>query len=111
MWGIYDKDSEPWAIVHSGASSHGGWSDSDLTDTGRFVKAYLLKEAGGGPAPSPPTPAPTPGTKTCSARGGCSCDCAWANPNTCHNDDGSCCWACCCSSQLLLGTASDGIIV
>lgn len=49
MWGIYDNDGEPWAIVHKGASSHGGWSDSQLTDTGRFAKAYLLHEAGAGP--------------------------------------------------------------
>jgi endoglucanase len=110
MWGIYDKDSEPWAIVHSGVSGQGGWSESDLTDTGRFAKAYLLQEAGFGPSPSPPTPAPTPGTKTCSARGGCTCDSSWANPNTCH-DDGSCCFACCCSSQLLFRKSIDSIVV
>lgn len=44
MWGVYDKDSEAWAIVKSGANPRGGWSDSDLTDTGRFVKAYFLAE-------------------------------------------------------------------
>merc|ERR1712110_484508 len=36
MWGIYDKDSEAWAIVHSGASGRGGWSAADLTNTGRL---------------------------------------------------------------------------
>merc|ERR1712217_358494 len=45
MWGVYDKDSEAWAIVRSGASPRGGWSDGDLTDTGRFAKAYFLHEA------------------------------------------------------------------
>lgn len=53
MWGIYDKDSEAWAIVHSGASGRGGWSVADLTNTGHFAQSYLLHEAGGGPAPSP----------------------------------------------------------
>jgi len=46
MWGIYDKDSEAWAIVHKGASARGGWSAGDLTETGEFVKQYLLREAG-----------------------------------------------------------------
>jgi len=45
MWGIYDKDSEPWAIVHKGASSHGEWSAGDLTETGQFIKEYFLREA------------------------------------------------------------------
>jgi len=45
MWGIYDKDSEPWAIVHKGASNLGEWSPSDLTETGQFIKEYFLREA------------------------------------------------------------------
>jgi endoglucanase len=45
MWGIYDNDAEAWAIVHKGASSQAGWSQSDLTETGQFVKDYLLREA------------------------------------------------------------------
>merc|ERR1711879_839604 len=99
MWGIYDKSSEAWAIVHQGASGQGGWSESDLTDTGRFARAYFLQEAsGGGPSPTPPGPSPTPGKKTCSARGGCACDCSWASASTCNVDDGSCCFGCCCSS-------------
>jgi len=46
MWGIYDKDSEAWAIVHPGANPAGGWSDSTLTDTGRFSKTFISKENG-----------------------------------------------------------------
>lgn len=46
MWGVYDKDSEAWAILHTGASSHGGWSDSDLTDTGKLIRDYFKKENG-----------------------------------------------------------------
>lgn len=57
MWGVYDKDSEAWAIVRNGASSHGGWSDGDLTNTGRFARDYFKSQA---PAPPTPTPAPTP---------------------------------------------------
>merc|ERR1712217_731317 len=95
MWGIYDKDSEAWAIVHHGASGSGGWSQSDLTSTGNFAKAYLLREAG---ASGSPSPSPTPGENTCAGRGGCACKCSWARPDTCQHDDGSCCWACCCSA-------------
>merc|ERR1711924_182363 len=47
MWGVYDNDSEAWAIVHKGASSHGGWSLGDLTDTGRFARDYFRKENSG----------------------------------------------------------------
>lgn len=44
MWGVYDKDSEAWAIVRRGASTHGGWSDGDLTNTGRFARSYFKSE-------------------------------------------------------------------
>merc|ERR1712185_702931 len=103
MWGVYDKDSEAWAIVHQGANPHGGWSSSDLTDTGNFIGPYFLREAGGPVPPPSPTPGPTPtppGTKHCSARGGCDCDCSWARPSTCGWDDGSCCHGCCCPGLL-----------
>jgi endoglucanase len=111
MWGIYDKDSEAWAIVHPGASGQGGWSDSELTDTGRFAKAYFLQEASGsGPSPTPPGPSPTPGKTTCSGRGGCACDCSWASASTCNLDDGSCCFACCCPSSRF-GNETMAIIV
>jgi endoglucanase len=115
MWGIYDKDSEAWAIVHQGAPSHGGWSQGQLTDTGSFSKAYFLREAGGGPSPtpgpSPPSPTPSPGTKTCSARGGCACDCSWASASTCGTDDGSCCFACCCGSFTATNATTWNILV
>jgi endoglucanase len=48
MWGVYDKDSESWAIVRNGASPQGGWTDGDLTDTGRFIRDYFRRENGGG---------------------------------------------------------------
>jgi len=46
MWGIYDNDKEAWAVVKHGKSSHGGWTDDDLTQTGLFAKAYFLRESG-----------------------------------------------------------------
>jgi len=106
MWGIYDKDSEAWAIVHNGANSHGSWSQGDMTETGRFSQAYL----GGAPAPPGPGPSPSGPAKSCSVRGGCSCDCSWARPDTCGKDDGSCCHSCCCSSFARVG-ANASIVV
>jgi endoglucanase len=47
MWGVYDKDSEAWAVVHQGASPRGGWPDNALTDTGRFARDYFRKENSG----------------------------------------------------------------
>lgn len=46
MWGVYDNDVEAWSIIHKGASSHGGWSDGDLTNTGRFIRDYFKQENG-----------------------------------------------------------------
>jgi len=45
-WGVYDKSSEAWAIINQGKSPTGGWSDSDLTASGHFLRDYLQKEAG-----------------------------------------------------------------
>merc|ERR1712151_731664 len=64
MWGVYDKDSEAWAIVRSGASSHGGWSDGDLTNTGRLAREYFKSENPAPSPPAPPSPAPTPAPPT-----------------------------------------------
>merc|ERR1712178_405796 len=73
MWGVYDKDSEAWAIVHQGASPSGHWSDGQITNSGHFVRAYFE----GKPQPSPsPGPSPSPAVKHCAARGGCDCDCS-----------------------------------
>lgn len=50
-WGIYDNDAEPWAIVHQGKSPNGDWSDSDLTETGKFIRNYLKSVASSFPPP------------------------------------------------------------
>jgi len=97
-WGVYDKDSEAWAIVHQGASTTGGWSDSQVTNSGQFVRAYFQGKNPPSPAPGP---SPTPSVKHCSARGGCDCDCSWAAAGKCGGDDGSCCYSCCCSSYIM----------
>merc|ERR1712232_1041954 len=44
-WGVYDKDSEAWAIVHQGKSPRGDWSDNDLTESGKFMRNYLRSVA------------------------------------------------------------------
>eukprot|EP00928_Gymnodinium_smaydae_P057896 TRINITY_DN4111_c0_g1_i1.p1 TRINITY_DN4111_c0_g1~~TRINITY_DN4111_c0_g1_i1.p1 ORF type:complete len:436 (+),score=65.90 TRINITY_DN4111_c0_g1_i1:117-1310(+) len=46
MWGVYDKDSEAWAIVHQGASPRGSWSEGDLTKTGQLIRDYFKQENG-----------------------------------------------------------------
>jgi len=91
-WGVYDKDSEAWAIVHHGSPTSGHWSDSQITHSGTFVRAYFH---GKSPSPSP-GPSPSPAVKHCAGRGGCDCDCSWAVAGKCGGDDGSCCYACCC---------------
>jgi len=97
MWGIYDKDSEAWAIVHQGASARGGWSQSDLTNTGNFAKAYLVHEAGGGPSDDC--------GDYCAGTG-----CGWTEDFSCPwapapgakgraSDDGSMGYKCCCAKR------------
>jgi endoglucanase len=44
-WGIYDKDSEAWAIIHQGKSPTGHWADGDLTEGGHFMRNYFLSAA------------------------------------------------------------------
>lgn len=45
-WSLAPKQ-ESSAALRETASVNGHWSDSDLTDSGRFVKSYLLSKAGG----------------------------------------------------------------
>ena len=39
-WGIYDK-RETASIIVPHASSHGGWTDKDLTESGRLAREYV----------------------------------------------------------------------
>lgn len=70
-WGVEDKP-ESCAALSPNAAGNGGWSDGNLTDSGRFVRGYLR---GDKPGPGP-GPGPTPG------KGGC---CHWAPNNDCRS--------------------------
>ncbi|WP_395339446.1 cellulase family glycosylhydrolase [Ningiella sp. W23] len=57
-WSVNDKN-ESASIVRGGASPSGGWSDSDLTDSGRWVRDMMIafnghSDNGGGGGPTPP---------------------------------------------------------
>merc|ERR1740121_2982593 len=48
-WGVYDKAGEQNALLVSGASGQGGWFDSQLTQSGRWVRDYFRTgQVGGG---------------------------------------------------------------
>merc|ERR1712187_557155 len=77
----------------NGANPKGGWSDGDLTDTGRWAKAYFLGEYARSLARRSVN-------ETLSAG---SCDCSWTStcgPQGCGDckDDGSQCFHECCGS-------------
>ena len=40
-WAVDDK-KEGASIVHPGANPKGGWKDSDLTDSGKLTKSYIV---------------------------------------------------------------------
>jgi len=81
-WAISDK-AESCSALSGGASPNGGWSEGQLTDSGRWVRNTI--RCGGAPAPD--------GSH-------CGCDCSWACGTNCGFDDGSHCHACCCNSLL-----------
>lgn len=91
-WGVYDKDSEAWAIVSQGSPPTGGWTDGQLSNSGRFVRAYIRGDA--------PSPGPSPG---------CQCDCWWASPASCGRSDGSCCYNKCCHGLSLAPSPAPGV--
>jgi hypothetical protein len=39
-WAVNDKQEE-WSILVPGASTTGGWSDDDLTDSGKLAKSII----------------------------------------------------------------------
>jgi endoglucanase len=41
-WSLNDKD-ETASMLAGGADPHGGWTDKDLTDSGKYVRARLLQ--------------------------------------------------------------------
>jgi endoglucanase len=46
-WSLHDKNESASALV-PGSSSTGSWADSSLTQSGRWVKAYIGRGGGGG---------------------------------------------------------------
>merc|ERR1712187_338769 len=77
----------------NGANPKGGWSDGDLTDTGRWAKAYFLGEYARSLARRSVNETLSVG----------SCDCSWTStcgPHGCGDckDDGSQCFHECCGS-------------
>ncbi len=63
-WAVNDKD-EGSALLRPGASTQGGWDDTDLTASGLLVRDIALTWSGNLPVPTPtptgnPIPTPTP---------------------------------------------------
>lgn len=56
-WSLCDK-AEASAALNPGSSAHGGWNDSNLTQSGRFVKT-VMKQNYNPPVPPTTTPPPT----------------------------------------------------
>ena len=57
-WSVNDK-AEGASILNSGASSNGGWSDSNLTESGTYIKSIIqswTQYCEGGGIVNPPTP-------------------------------------------------------
>ena len=81
-WGVYDKAGEENAALTAGASSTGGWSDSELTQSGKWVRNYIR---GGGGSPSPP-----PGGGGCCKFGADCGDCGDDGTGWCHQTASNC---------------------
>merc|ERR1712060_447182 len=74
MGGVYDKEGEANALLtwpQPDASYTGGWATDDLSESGRWVRAYLRGEG----AADAPAPAPLEGCCV----GGDGCMCGWCS--------------------------------
>merc|ERR1712242_300353 len=81
-WAVSDK-SEAWSAMQPGASGSGGWSESQLTDSGRFVRAAIRGDSDGN------NPGPTPSGGCC--RFGADCgDCGEDGTGWCHQSASNC---------------------
>merc|ERR1712117_913595 len=80
-WAVSDK-SEACSAMQPGASGNGGWSESQLADSGRFVRAAIRGDSGNNPGP-------TPGGGCC--RFGADCgDCGEDGTGWCHLSASNC---------------------
>ena len=62
-WSVHDKD-EGASVLRPGASTQGGWSDFDLTESGRFVRDIIRDHftcVENSTEPDPPEPDPVLG--------------------------------------------------
>lgn len=63
-WSINDK-AEGASALNPGASTTGGWSSADLTESGSYVRNIVLNWGGSTSSPDPdPTPSPEPASGT-----------------------------------------------
>merc|ERR1719205_51092 len=77
-WAVSDK-SEACSAMRPGSSGNGGWSEGQLTDSGRFVRGSIRGDGGGG----------TPGGGCC--RFGADCgDCGEDGTGWCHQSASNC---------------------
>merc|ERR1719414_336921 len=80
-WAVSDK-SEACSAMQPGASGNGGWSEGQLTDSGRFVRAAIRGDSGNNPGP-------TPSGGCC--RFGADCgDCGEDGTGWCHQSASNC---------------------
>merc|ERR1719330_1030473 len=81
-WAVSDK-SEACSAMQPGASGSGGWSEGELTDSGRFVRSAIRGDSGNNPGP-------TPGGGGC-CRFGADCgDCGEDGTGWCHQSASNC---------------------
>merc|ERR1711878_128722 len=80
-WAVSDK-SEACSAMQPGASGNGGWSESQLTDSGRFVRAAIRGDSGNNPGP-------TPSGGCCKFGADCG-DCGLDGTGWCHQSASNC---------------------
>jgi len=78
-WAVSDK-SEACSAMQPGASGNGGWSEGQLTDSGRFVRNSIRGSGGGNP---------TPGGGCCKFGADCG-DCGEDGTGWCHQSASNC---------------------
>jgi endoglucanase len=82
-WGVYDKQGEQCAALAPGASANGGWSMGELTESGRFMRAFMRGEG------NSVGPGPGPSGGCCKWGGGCG-DCGDDGSGWCHQSSSNC---------------------
>merc|ERR1719384_250505 len=91
-WAVSDKQEACSALAPL-ANTQGGWSDGDLTESGRYMRNTILAGSGSGPWPVPspvPAPVPTPVGDGC-CRFGADCgDCGNDGTGWCHQSAENC---------------------